>query len=83
MDVQAIRPLIRQKLQDGRLPHDRTARFWACPGTGEVCDACESPIEKDQMAVEGFAYRIADMKLLQVHAGCYQVWDAERCAPNG
>lgn len=81
MDVSAIRRLIRQKLQDGRLPHDRAVRFWARPGTGELCDACESPIVKDQMAVEGFASRIADMKALQVHGGCYQVWDAERCVP--
>ena len=82
MDVPAIRRLIRQKLQDGRLPHDRAVRFWARPGTGDLCDACESPIAKDHMAVEGFASRVTDMKPLQVHAGCYQVWDAERCAPN-
>jgi hypothetical protein len=82
MDVQAIRPMIRQKLQDGGLPHDRAVRFWARPGTGELCDACDSPIAKDQMAVEGFASRIEDTKPLQVHAGCYQVWDAERRAPN-
>ena len=78
MDVQSIRPLIRQKLQDGRLPHDRAVRFWARPGTGEMCDACESPIAKDQMAVEGFASRIADLKSLRVHASCFQIWDAER-----
>ena len=74
--------MIRQKLQDGGLPHDRAVRFWARPGTGELCDACDSPIAKDQMAVEGFASRIEDTKPLQVHAGCYQVWDAERRAPN-
>lgn len=82
MDLSAIRCLIRQKLQDGRLPHDRAVRFWARPGTGELCDACESRIAKDQMAVEGFASRIFEMKPLRVHAGCYQVWDAERCAPT-
>lgn len=82
MDVEAIRLLIRQKLQDGRLPHDRATRFWARPGAEQMCDACESPIAKDQMAVEGFALRIGDSKPLQVHAGCYQVWDAERCPPQ-
>jgi hypothetical protein len=43
-----------------------------------MCDACESPIAKNQMAVEGFAFRIADLKSLRVHASCSQIWDAER-----
>ena len=82
MDDQAIRLLIGQKLQDGRLPHDRASRFWARPGAGQVCDVCESPITKNQMAVEGFASRNADSKPLQAHAACYQIWDAERRAPQ-
>jgi hypothetical protein len=82
MDIQAICLLVRQKLQDGRLPHDRAERFWARPGAGEVCDACESSIAKDQMAVENFVSRIADTKPLHVHGRCYQIWDAERCAPK-
>jgi hypothetical protein len=82
MEAEALRLLIRQKLQDGRLPHYRVIRFWARPGVGEVCDACESSIASDQMAVENFATRLGDTKPLQVHARCYQIWDAERCAPK-
>jgi hypothetical protein len=82
VDIQAICLLVRQKFQDGRLPHDRAERFWARPGSGEVCDARESAIAKDQMAVENFASRITDAMPLQVHARCYQIWDAERCAPK-
>ena len=82
MDVQTIRLLVRQKLRDGRLPSNRADRFWARAGAGEMCDACESAISKDQMAVEGFASRITHPEPLRVHAGCYQIWDAERSAPS-
>ena len=79
MDAHATRLLVREKLEDGRLPKTRAERFWARAGAEEICDACESPISKDQMAVEGFAPRIDLMPLL-VHASCYQIWDAERSA---
>ena len=82
MEAQDLHLLIRSKLNDGRLPYDSRPRFWGGPADGEVCDACESPIAKDQMAVENFASRITDTKPLQVHARCYQIWDAERCAPK-
>ena len=81
MDGRTIRLLVRRKLRDGRLPSNRAERFWARAGAGEMCDACEAFISKDQMAVEGFALRIDLMPLL-VHAGCYQIWDAERSAPS-
>lgn len=80
MDAHAIRLLVRKKLQDGRLPKTRAERFWARAGAEEMCDACESPISKDHMAVEGFAPRMTDLKPLRVHASCYQIWDAERLA---
>jgi hypothetical protein len=47
-----------------------------------MCDACESPISKDQMAVEGFAPRITDLQPLRVHGSCYRIWDAERSVPS-
>ena len=43
MESEALRLLIRQKLQDGRLPLNSMPRFWGGPADGEVCDACESP----------------------------------------
>jgi len=82
MDAHATRLLVRKKLEDGRLPKTRAERFWARAGAEEICDACESPISKDQMAVEGFAPRITDLQLLRVHGNCYQIWDAERSAPS-
>ena len=77
-DSQTIRLLIREKLRDGRLPSGRAGRFWGGPGTGELCDACEAPITRDQLGFEDFSSNATGTKPLQIHAGCFQIWDAER-----
>jgi hypothetical protein len=59
---EAIRILIREKLRDGRLPYDSTPRFWGGPADGEVCDACEKPITKQQLVMEGIASTLSDKK---------------------
>jgi hypothetical protein len=41
MEIEAIRVVIRQKLQDGRLPLDSMPRLWGGPADGEMCDACD------------------------------------------
>ena len=78
MQMEWIRNLIRKKLQDGRLPRGRAVRFWGGPGAGQLCDACETPVTKDQLAIEDFSSNATGTKSLLVHAGCFQIWDAER-----
>ena len=77
---EAIRTLIREKLKDGRLPYDSMPRFWGGPADGEVCDACEKPITKQQLVMEGIASTLSDKKPIQFHVTCFQIWDAERRA---
>lgn len=79
---EAIRLLIRQKLQDGRLPLNSMPRFWGGPADGEVCDACDEPITKQQLVMEGIAATPSDKKPIQFHVRCFQMWDAERRAPT-
>jgi hypothetical protein len=79
---EAIRILIREKLRDGRLPYDSMPRFWGGPADGEVCDACEKPITKQQLVMEGIASTLSDKKPIQFHVACFQIWDAERRAPK-
>lgn len=67
MDDPTIRILIREKLKDGRLPHNSMPRFWGDPADGEICDACDKPITKQ------FASRIGNMQPLQVHASSDQI----------
>jgi hypothetical protein len=48
MDVEALRLLIREKLQDGRLPHELISRVQSRPADGHKCDACEKLITMAQ-----------------------------------
>ena len=75
-----IRTLIREKLKDGRLPLNSMPRFWGGPADGEVCDACDTPITKQQLVMEGIASTLSDKKPIQFHVRCFHIWDAERRA---
>jgi hypothetical protein len=44
---QPISVLIREKLADGRLPHDQFPRIRSGPGNGERCDGCEVTVTSD------------------------------------
>src|SRR2546428_14163271 len=52
MGLEALPPLIRDKLQGGRLPYESIARVWSSPSDGETRDACETRIAKDQSVTE-------------------------------
>jgi hypothetical protein len=78
MEAEALRLLIRSKLEDGRLPYNSMPRFWGGPGDGERCDACDTRITKEQLAMEGIASTHTDEKPIQFHVKCFYAWDAER-----
>jgi hypothetical protein len=81
MDLQALLLLIRDKLQDGRLPHDSITRVWSSPSDGETCDACETRIAKDQSVTEvTLAGGSRAGAAIPFHVVCFHVWDVERCA---
>ena len=84
MDDDALRTLIREKLRDGRLPYHSMPRFWGGPADGEVCDACDQPITKQQLVMEGIASTLSDRpkdkRPIQFHVSCFQIWDVERRA---
>jgi hypothetical protein len=78
MDREALRTLIRAKLRDGRLPVNNVSRLFGGPGNGEICDACDAVITKEQLGIEESSLAGGGGSPLQVHAGCFQIWDAER-----
>jgi len=53
MEVEALRLLIREKLQDGRLSHEQISRVQSRPADGQKCDACEKLITTAQFVVTG------------------------------
>ena len=77
MKVENLRLLIREKLQDGRLPHERISRVQCGPADGQKCDACETLIRMAQLVVTGNT--LAGKGFIQLHVECFQLWDDERC----
>jgi hypothetical protein len=81
METAALRIIIRQKLQDGRLPYDGMPRFWGGLADGEMCDACDALIGKEQLVMEGIASTFSNKKAIQLHVRCFHIWDHERRVP--
>jgi hypothetical protein len=77
MEQEALRLLIRRKLQNGRLPHDPLKRVWSSPSDGETCDVCGAVLEKEQLLMEGITLDLG-RRPLQLHVRCFQLWDHER-----
>ncbi|PYN83883.1 MAG: hypothetical protein DMD96_00625 [Candidatus Rokuibacteriota bacterium] len=79
MDQETLRLLIRQKIQNGRLPHDSITRVWSSPSDGETCDACDTILSKEQLLMEGTTLA-PGRRPFQFHVRCFQIWDHERRA---
>jgi hypothetical protein len=81
VEKEALRILIRQKLADGRLPHDSIPRVWGGPSHGEICHACDEAIPAPALIMEGVA--LGGKVPLQLHVQCFYVWDRERRGADG
>ena len=75
MDQPILRLMVRGKLADGRLPHDRIPRVWGGPGNGETCDGCGETVTKTQMVMDGLDARGCPVHF---HVSCLHVWETER-----
>ena len=82
MQQHNLQLMIRQKLADGRLPRNSIPRVWGGPGNGEMCDACEAVITKDEWVMEGISLA-GGRKALQLHVECFHLWEKERHAMAG
>jgi hypothetical protein len=47
------------------------ARFWGDPD-GEICNACDKPITKQQMIMDGIVSTLIGKKAAQFHVRCFQ-----------
>jgi hypothetical protein len=73
----AVRHLIRHRIEDGHLPRDRTIELWHGDGFGHTCDGCGLTIATaDRMSL----ICADDWRAFRFHVDCFQVWDAERQA---
>jgi hypothetical protein len=78
MDADAIRDLIRTKLQADRLPRDSTPRVFRRPGNWQKCAACEETLAKPLLMVE--LYPPMNSKVVRFHHDCYTLWKEEQRA---
>jgi hypothetical protein len=76
MDSETIRQLIRLRLGDGRLPHDRVVARAFGPGSGQVCDGCGAAITTHQAMT--LRLDAEDWSEIRFHDECFQIWDDER-----
>jgi hypothetical protein len=76
MDLPLLRQVIRQRIQDGRLPRTPLIELGHGLGIRQACDACGSIIAKNQR----MTVRISadDWRTLRLHDDCFQIWDTER-----
>jgi hypothetical protein len=78
MDQEALRLLIRTKLQADRLPRDSTPRAFGRPGNWQKCAACEETMAKALLMME--VYPLTNGKVVRFHRDCYTLWNEERRA---
>jgi len=76
MSDDVVRLLIRQRINDGRLPRHRVIEVGYGSGVGRECDACGGPIEPDQRITVRICTE--DWRTIRLHDDCFQIWDVER-----
>ena len=82
MHQQGLQLIIRQKLLNGALPYNSIPRVWGGPGNGEMCDACDGIVTKDEWVIEGISLAVG-RNALQLHVECFHLWERERSALSG
>jgi hypothetical protein len=76
MDPTLLRDVIRQLLNDVRLPRTPLIELGHGQGIGQACDACGSIIAMNhRMTVRMSA---EDWRTLRLHDVCFQMWDTEK-----
>jgi hypothetical protein len=73
-------PLVRRRLEDGRLPRGRIADVQHYPLDGRTCAGCGAIITKSHKAITGLA--VDDWRDIRMHVECFDVWDSESHALN-
>lgn len=77
VDTEAIRRIIRHKLESGRLPLEIASRVWGSAAAGATCGGCDMSINRSQLALDGFA-RTPGKKTPRLHLRCFEIWAQER-----
>jgi hypothetical protein len=77
MNEEAIRGIIREKLERGSLPRRQSDRTWGGRGSGRACAACDQEIPASASEIED---RDEGGATLVFHARCHSLLNQERDA---
>jgi len=77
MDLQQLIHLIRAKVVEGRLPQNTFSGVTGRAGNNEICLACNEPVARNQLVVEGIGEATT---AVHFHIGCFYCWNAERAS---
>jgi hypothetical protein len=75
MTLDVARQLIRDRIEKGSLPRDRTIELWHALGFGKTCDGCGLAITTtDWMCL----ICADDWSSIRLHEECFVLWQDER-----
>jgi hypothetical protein len=75
MIADVVRQRIRDRIERGTLPHDRTIELWQTPGFGQTCDGCGLPITTTDWM---YLMCADDWRAIHLHEDCLVFWEEER-----
>jgi hypothetical protein len=79
-DENALREVVRRRINEGRLPCRRQDHTWAGKGTGLDCMVCELPITSLQVEYElqfGGEASGGGVTVVRMHRPCFSAWESE------
>jgi len=71
MSDMTLADIVRDKLERGLLPRQRTRGVVRSEGTGELCSVCELPIVASETRL---TIEVLERPGFQFHYGCWDVW---------
>jgi hypothetical protein len=80
MSDDIVRQLIRQRVNDGRLPRSRMVELGPASGGGRECDGCGAAFEADHRLTVRMA--VEDWRTVRLHDDCFRIWEAEAIWPE-
>jgi hypothetical protein len=77
-----LRPTARERIANGQLPRQAPLRMWGGRGSGEFCDLCDQPIQRDEVEYEVEANMDHSVLTLRFHIVCQSAWQLECAGDN-
>jgi hypothetical protein len=71
-----LRPIARERIASGRLPHRASSRFWDGFGAGVPCALCDKPIQPEDIEYDVKPIDAA-VQTLRFHKVCHSAWQLE------